>query len=232
MYEFSPQHTGTWFVIEFLRQHPQIATVILYPSQLPTRCTIEEWLVDHHKVCLEDQKVLLHAHTRKDFPSFLDDFHVLEGKAPQNPIVPLRDPLRSIITRQIRHPDKIHKHIVDGFLEVTKMKDAFFLPVDLPKSTDERTEALRGMCRHVGIRNDCNYIDIIAEQWTPTNTTNTDWTKVEYEHLKTNFNQKRFKKLVNTFSETYEYLKEHQSTLQPFLEKLGYKSLIWYEAVL
>jgi len=81
-------------------------------------------------------------------------------------IIPLRDPLSSLITRQNRHPEQSHAHIIRGFKNMHEMNcdlyEPFFFPVDLLKE-ETRDEWVMSMI------DECGLTFRVKPDWTPVN---------------------------------------------------------------
>jgi len=70
-------------------------------------------------------------------------------------VIPLRDPLAAILTRETRHPEFRHFFIVDGFVEIARRfahhPNVCFFPVDARKTYWERRDLIRRVATHCGI---------------------------------------------------------------------------------
>jgi hypothetical protein len=216
------QHTGTWFCIEFLKAHNEV----------------------QHFVELKDLRVngsemtLIHTHfgdgnthhpadVSKHIP-----FYVVNDLINEYPsITTVRDPLAALITRQIRCPDLWHTYIIDSFVslakEIKKMpnKNLFLLPVDLykTKSFEMRYQILNELLSHVGLSED-PYAKFWAAGWPIYNTVGDS----SIIGLKEYYNLGEVDKIEAAFPEEYAHLKRKEPILRPFLEKLGYRDLIWW----
>lgn len=208
------QHTGTWFVLRFLERFG-------YGIK-------EIWQV------LEDGKIpipnstLLHTH----FPVQDALSQDLKKASPLRTIftlvnlfktvVPVRDPLAAILTRECRHPEYHHFYIVDGFVNMAKLHghpNVYFFPIDL--EVEKRKEVLTGALAHCDISIDPYLISTVAEEWKPENPTPTnrfhdiyrekDWGKLE--------------SLLGPKVASVEYLRNKSAQIKPFLSALGYGDL-------
>ena len=132
----SAQHTGTWFLLELLQLHPAVRRVEYsdWPRYRP----------------LEGDVTVLHAHlgvpTDERFPDgkYLSRERAVElvGGTDCPVLIPMRDPLRAIITRETRHPHGDHQHIVQGIAAGAELKTRFphrvhFFPIDVDVATRE-----------------------------------------------------------------------------------------------
>ena len=112
----SVHHTGTWFLLQFFIDHPDIKEWF----------TIEKFLeLDH----FPEHPYLVHCHMCLEDPDLLKDFAERPSKYLGRPltdaflntypsIIMLRDPLLAIITRHNRHPEMDHSFIIHGFMEI------------------------------------------------------------------------------------------------------------------
>lgn len=145
-------------------------------------------------------------------------------------IIPIRDPLACLLTREARAPQLRHYYIVDGFLEVIKRYEnhpnVYFLPVDLYKTYNDRRALLRNAVRHCGIEVDSvrDIIDGYATEWKKENSAENPY-REPYEMGDIN----KIKEMLKEKWGEVRYLKIHGGTIQPFLKRLGYDtgSLLW-----
>ena len=92
-------------------------------------------------------------------------------------VIPLRDPLAAILTRESRHPEFRHFFIVDGFVEIARRfahhPNVIFFPVDAPKTYEERRDLIRRVAAHCGIDVSRSGLTIgrIARRWRKVNST-------------------------------------------------------------
>jgi len=92
-------------------------------------------------------------------------------------VIPLRDPLASLLTRENRAPNLRHFCIVDAYVELARQLDGhpnvFFLPVDVHTEYENRKTLLINAVNHCGI--DANqHEDVIektAQEWQKENIT-------------------------------------------------------------
>ena len=97
------QHTGTWFVIDFLRAHSKFSDIV-------------EWRnVRHLSLKDNDKKVILHKHLPDPIEKDSGFFNLCLPELFKT-VVPLRDPLRAVITKYRRHPEYDFEEIISGFL--------------------------------------------------------------------------------------------------------------------
>lgn len=107
----SVQHTGTWSVIGLI-QHM-------------TGYNVTEL---HQVLAGEKPEGILHSHIGSadlanppERGKYIDRLTLDMFIGLLKTIIPVRDPMRSLITRQMRHPDLQHFHIVDGFRELARL---------------------------------------------------------------------------------------------------------------
>jgi hypothetical protein len=230
----SVQHTGTWFILKLLKQF---------------------------NYNIVDSKRLLEDGMSIDNPSIIQTHFPIEsvdgkpfelGKCMDvnsisamskifKTVIPVRDPLASILTREVRHPELRHFYIVDGFINMAerlaKNSKVFFFPVDLPElcrkrmekagETEEEIEMRVLNMRKLLIINVLNHCDIeieegkvdrIASRWTPENETPNNVFKPIYQER----DKERLEYLLGSKMAEVTYLKNKASIILPFLAKLGY----------
>ena len=139
-------------------------------------------------------------------------------------IIPIRDPLAAILTREARHPQLPHFFIVDGFValatEFVQHPNVMFLPIDLHTEEEKRIELLNKVAAHVGV--DCeankNVIEVYAQNWEPANTTPNNRFKKLYEKGDAD----KLRILLGSKWGAVSYLQNMASIILPFLANLGY----------
>ena len=226
----SVQHTGTWFIIRFLQN--------FFPS------VIEADKVWKHKT-LPELPCILHSHfpiihrpeiqidmdwwSRRQMAlkdRFLDlrTIELLVGMF--KTVIPVRDPLAAILTRETREPQLRHFFIVDGFVELAQRfrhhPNVVFLPVDLPWDEQKRRKMLIKVLKHVGghPNNEENkeIIDKWAIDWRPEN-------KTPGNQLKEFYQQGDIDKILYYLGPKraeVKYLSNMAAIIHPFLVDLGY----------
>ena len=85
-------------------------------------------------------------------------------------IIPMRDPLLSIITRHSRHPEQApHTYLVDSWRGIPNLEPRpFYVPVDLDFHESERVGLLRSALAHCSVK-PWPGIDAYAKAWKPVN---------------------------------------------------------------
>lgn len=214
---FTPtiQHTGTWFLLRFLEHYiPNI---------------VETWklLQDNQPV---QRPAILHTHfpvvdsfslpNKKSLP--LDTISTLANLFPT--VIPIRDPLRALLTRECRHPEYRHFYIVDGFVNAARMfsghPNVVFLPIDLPLSADVRRNLLASALAHCGLIPDDTLGDV-AEQWPVHNPTPCN----RFQELYDNGDWDTLQVLLGAKNAELDYLRNKAAVIKPFLASLGYTRL-------
>jgi hypothetical protein len=145
-------------------------------------------------------------------------------------IIPMRDPLACLLTREARAPQLRHFYIIDGFLEVIKRYEnhpnVFFFPVDRDNNFIDRMKAVTECMQHLDIdfNNNVEAVTKYAAEWKKENTAENRY-REPYE----NKDIGKIKDMLDEKVAEVEYLKIHGGTIKPFLQRLGYDtgSLIW-----
>lgn len=225
----SVQHTGTWFLINFLKQHVMVRAVILLEDLYPGENleSIRSVSIDR---TVPDRDVVAHMHvTREGTPGLGIRYGAMFraiGCRDHNVLVPLRDPLRSVITREARVPGRDHSYIVSGFEELIQWQRqihrmVYWVPIDLPFETQGRKALLDGVLRHCGLPGQL-YVDRIARDWEPENVSaGAPEIKEAYQNRDAEF-------LAARFPVEWDLLKQKEETIRPFLERFGYQDLLWW----
>jgi hypothetical protein len=81
-------------------------------------------------------------------------------------LIPMRDPLLSVITRHARHPEQApHTYLIDSWRDIPIDAKPFFIPVDL----GPKPEKLWGALEHCGVK-PWPGMNAYAKAWTKQNT--------------------------------------------------------------
>lgn len=211
----SPNHTGTWFVLDFLAEHPQTNDLVEYRKVLATRSIV--------------QRSILHAHIGGRYfplhPNEVDKYAAMAAYTALvrtgRVIIPLRDPMQALITRQCRHPFLDHRCIVEAFLNIANDHPGVtFVPVDCEPS--RRADVLRALL--VGAQLDAREPLVMkwVADWKPRNSVGVD-TPEKKMYRAGNLNELR-----KAIEPEIDYLLESRPTLIPFLKSQGYKEMSWW----
>jgi hypothetical protein len=149
-------------------------------------------------------------------------------------VIPIRDPLLSLITRQARHPEVESNYMircVAEIPEIVRKYNTYTVPIDLPRSTEEREQDLRGMFDFIEMQPPEDLADVAAT-WKPHNSTET--LKPEAENKRRDMLGRAYKERDREMLHRMLYvslwtLELAQPQLQPFYEKLGYRNLLWFK---
>ena len=143
-------------------------------------------------------------------------------------IIPIRDPLACLLTREARAPQLRHFYIIDGFLEVIKRyqdhSNVFFFPVDLYKEHIDRESLVLKFLNHCKVDYSIDHTGIIEyiKAWKKENSAANKF-REPYEAG----DIEKLEKMMGDHWAEVEYLKIHSGTIKPFLTKLGYGELLW-----
>lgn len=241
----SPPQSGTWFTLRFFErlgfkiEHTGLVTrerkrldmgvdtilhVHIFPFYYQSCAYKESW------PSFGGDPVEAHV-VRKDKLSI----YAIQLLASMYPtVIPIRDPLASLLTRENRAPNLRHFYIVDAYVEVARrlagLPNVFILPVDVPISYEERRDLLERMVAHCGIdvgESRINQeIKETAEKWakenvTPNNIFEEMYRSGDIEGIKA--------RLAEKWAEV-KHLKNMSGFLSNFLGEHGYnrsKPLIW-----
>jgi hypothetical protein len=261
IFVLSVQHTGTWFVVDFLRDHPDVGFFSEYQHLLrnnPRLYAAYEkcanslrgpngefvWSKPRPESSDYDAR-LLGGFVDATLESLTSGTRVLLQQHTQSPrrrltgvcggnmcarafsklfrtVIPIRDPLLSLLSVYSRDPKLRGANIVDDFEFVVESlsSSCFFLPVDLYSDFRNRSVLLERLLKFVGLSRTAHVYEV-AERWTPKNT------KGEYE-MKRWYREGSLLKIAGVIPKEVEYLKSRECVLRPFLESLGYEGLLWW----
>lgn len=226
----SVQHTGTWFTIK------TVSRLLNYPISTGTIFTLPSSESEDFVQYIKDwQTPLYHLHF-----GLPDECDMMDSILPHyKVIIPIRDPLLSLISRENRHPELApHEFIIDGFLYLAQLhkmnpKNIFLFPVDLYKTRDDRKKLLLKLSDFLGIRNTerrARIINFTLSHWDkPVNPSPDDYSGLKklYQNDET--------RLVFNFLLNNRYgdnrISDKMILIREFLKSLGYDQLPWFDLV-
>lgn len=223
----SVQHTGTWFLIHFLKRHVMTRAVVLFEDLYPGDDTSREPLPLDRQAPDRDVIVHMHVNRQDDVDGLPRRYEALQraiGRREHRILVPLRDPLRSVITREAREPGQSHSYLVLGFEWLARIRwevPVFHVPIDLPPDRRDRRELLEGVLDHCGLPSQ-PYVERVAKEWRPENSA------AGQDELKKMYRQRNFASLAASFPAEWALLREKEPVLKPFLRQFGYGDLMWW----
>ncbi len=253
----SVQHTGTWFVIDFLKNFIPRAkemTFLLESDEMkPADANI---YYRHEYVRPLDCPTIAHIHLPiiKNLESELDFFGSwfhqtwLLNLATKRSlpiqmllllcnffktVIPIRDPVAAILTREARAPQFRHFFIVDGFValasEFARHPNVMFLPIDMTDDIPIRHTQLVRVLQHLEIDTGPHgeLLNKLATEWPVSNPTPGNRFKTLYENGHTDMLKHQ---LGHKWAEI-EYLKSMASIIMPFMESLGYTRETMYRGI-
>ncbi len=216
---FAPtvQHTGTWFTLRMLEASPDVTGVILWRELRETGYKLPKagaWILHTHlgnEHCDEpEQRIKGCVQTDGELELWFRAFPS---------IVPIRDPLAALVTRQARAPELVHTHIVEGFRRLAATPATpFYFPIDIYRNSDVRFKLAGELFGVLGLRM-CPIERI--RRWRPENS-------VGSNDLKRAYAAGDLDRLQSAFPKSFAYLMEHRNVIQPFLERIGYRGLAWF----
>ena len=207
------QHTGTWFLIYILEQITG-KKVSLFKEVLYNRKKFE--LLHTHITTTDagvhDKDILKHIR-----PWLMD---ALVNLYPT--VIPIRDPLASLITRENRHPELNHEYIVHSFQYVAQLdkSNVFLFPIDLKESYAERLELLNGLAEFMKVPANTQTIKTIALNWNVKNSAG------DASGLKKQYRKGYYKSIRRKLNSSCKLL-ESKPEIAAFLHHLGYGKFIW-----
>ena len=241
-------HTGTWFMVEFLRTHPAVSNFVEIQvlqkagnlpadSKLGQKGLVSEGvnLVQGHFGPLPHQKLLL----------------AFAALCPL--IIPLRDPLLGLIGARNRNQLGIEsdlRRITEAWLELAGQIDTergFYQPIYVPLDLlylppdlltdrvnrkrlfmDHCTDFLVRCLDHCGLEHQKDQEGIShAEKWAA------EWPYDKYNSrgmypLKEAYLAHDKEKIRGAMPEAYYSLEQAEDALRPMLEREGYRELMWW----
>ena len=244
----SVQHTGTWFVINFLKnffEYSREVTFLLEDDDMKPEDANVLYRPKYSRSL--DKPTVVHVHlpisrnpsADVDFFGTWFDSTWIQNLATKRSlpvqtllllcnffktVIPVRDPMAAILTREARHPQFRHFCIVDGFValatEFAKHPNVKFLPIDMAGTVEERAAILRDVLVHVGLDPNRHLATLhdLAHKWAPQNQTPGNRFKWLYQ----NNDLDGIRLLLGPKWAEVEYLRNMSSVILPFLADLGY----------
>lgn len=176
------------------------------------------------------------CHVGQSEESFLKDKEIKHIAKKINIVTSLRDPLLACISMKIRNRSGSHVQQIDGFCllsELAARYSLFALPVDLLSraSIETRLDELQKLSDFIGIG------ELLSPQameqagnWPKIGTwkNNPSCQDGPYEEsLLQAYNNMDVKFLEKELGQTFKLLKKARGKMKPFLERYGYKDLMW-----
>jgi len=243
----SVQHTGTWFTINFLRnfitRNRELQFVLekeLGPDGTDIRHEhkydnplMEPTIIHTHFPIVRNLNMHVNWSEGEFFRRWYANLGTLRSLPLQTillfcnffkTVIPVRDPMAAILTREARHPQLRHFYIVDGFVamatEFAKHPNVKFLPVDAAITVEQKAALLRDTLTHIGIdpNNHLPLLHSLAHKWEPQNQTPGNRFKWMYE----NKDLDGLRLVLGAKWAEVEYLRNMSSVILPFMASLGY----------
>lgn len=176
---------------------------------------------------------VIQAHLGGYEPSFVPMVFIQELMTRYPTVIPMRDPLLSLITQWVRHPEADALHNMIGFSFLCDFGGSFYLPVDLYKSKGrrERRKKLKELFEYVNISVKKEVLDYcVGWPWIGSTLTSEKSEKVKrLKKLLEYYENDNLRKIIEIIPDGYKFLKSIEYKLKPFLMQLGYTDLLWWD---
>ena len=253
----SAHHTGTWFVIDAIRNHPDVAVTLRELAPFLVDGPEDEgcrsgglWIPGD-----ESQVSLFHVHYAPRVGSLIGDYPtgtllpnlkwilptlaagmIAEWKT----VIPMRDPVLSLLTMASRHPERDPVWVPLAFEELLALGEhanALLFPVDLLAGEFQRErlfprmESLTGLFHHCGFNISSEAVEQymlgLVHGWEPPayNVTPDSPLKQGYRRRE----PAALMGLQQLFPRAMNELYGRRLALRAGLEQLGYRDLLWWE---
>lgn len=241
------QHTGTWFLIQFLLAHPQISGFSEFWPLNPWDLEKEfkaypDKALKKAGLSLEkNKKSLIHQHFTSE-EAGLSYYMVNNAVALIQPgVVPIRDPLLALISherrakisgdldrlRNIKNPDSIliawdRVIHLDKVFRGAGLESFFFFPLDLLTASDtySREIWLGEVLETYYLNRDIDLCQKWAEDWPIINSTRSAFKKT-YALGDKELMESEQPVIIKS-------LQKREKNWRGFFEELGYKNLLWW----
>jgi hypothetical protein len=217
-------NTGTWFLQNLIASSPDVVKTV---NQNQCYFGVMRREINRHNFKYEPKcnidHVLYQRHITGKQTHGEIDLLAIGHRA----VIPMRDPLSSLISRKHRNPQVPMYEHVDAFEYCATspwINNSFVFPIDTPSfkgSAYHRLDMARRMFEHLKIREPANLVS-----WAKDN---------EPKNSMGGYEQKDAYACGDLGCATsccvgeFEYLKSKRDVLVPWLIDLGYEDLIWWE---
>jgi hypothetical protein len=225
--------TGTWFMLRMLEAHPDTTGFVQMKDlcervdgsrgedrqPTPDRPMMKQFI---DWKCEGDNVNILHSHM-ECAPSQYEISSVVTLPT----VVPMRDPLASLITQHQKHTNKDHSNRVRTLSDWFEIFDTIdcrlaFFPVDVMNTTQKRMIAVKDVYDHMGLKDS----QIHTQRWVY------DWpldinTRGVYE-MKRRYLDGDVDYISATLGDAWCELQRCEDVLRPRLVALGYRRLLWW----
>jgi hypothetical protein len=135
-------------------------------------------------------------------------------------LVPMRDPLLSIITRHTRHPEQApHTYLATSWRYIPD-DNVFFVPVDLPFSPARRENVILNALNHCGVV-PWPGVETYAREWKPVNSV------FKPNEARAAYARRDKGWFEENFPEEWAALRS-SSAVRSLFEEQGYEDLLWW----
>lgn len=215
----SVHHTGTVTMLDLLGGHPETGEVFEFRDLLKGADVVQNDVVHIHVYGgkLESRGVVKGLH--------FGDLASMAQKGWARIVVPVRDPMLALISRQARQPTLDHSFIIRGFESIARFPESvLFFPVDLDSGENARVARVANLFLDLGLSRDLSdlaYEQIWAEEWPVKNTAGP-------HPLKDMYAAGQMFELRNNMPEEFDLLVEKAPGIVPFLNRMGYGPMAWW----
>ena len=252
----SAHHTGTWFVLDAIRNHPDVPVVLRELAPFLVDCPEGEGCRSGGPWIPEDGQVsLFHVHYAPRMGSLIWDYPTgtrlpnlkwilptlaMGMVAEWKTVIPVRDPVLSLLTMASRHPERDPVWVPLAFEELLALgghANALLFPVDLLAGrgtgtpVSDRFDSLERLFKHFGMLTksggEYEYLTRLSIDWEPPayNVTPDSPLKQGYRRR----DPTALMGLQQLFPRAMNELYGRRPALRAGMERLGYRDLLWWE---
>lgn len=229
--------TGTWFVVHMLANHPAINGWTMLQELVAIAGGAEGTAQKCHtgvpgdliEPSLSEGTNVIQRHVALVDCSWAKLSDEMIGMLASLPcLIPLRDPLLSLITQYQKAPQRDHsadvivwRPFVEVLLKIERVANLSFLPLDVLDTHESRLIHLMAVFNTLQIPND-DFAADWADQWPTTYNSRGDYV------MKQKYYARDIGYLSRTLGDAWTELQRGEEILRPFLERHGYKKLLWW----
>jgi hypothetical protein len=224
------QSTGTWWAIKALRSHPDIGGIVHVQNLISMQNGWElrgGWEGNPHNESLatNGKITMLYSHygglpKNREFVKWKprNNYENIMMVVPT--LAPLRDPLTCMIRAVHRDPSLYpHDFLIEGWLHVAKRDDTLGVKYWCMEPFDHK--AFITAVYAVGLTCPDEWVNTIAFR----ERVNTTHGQIDLRQF---YLQKDYEAIKLRIPEICQRLEENEPILRPFLEKHGFKDLLWW----
>lgn len=229
----TPQHAGTYFWEDFLIKHPDVSLCVRLERPETNIKYINRVRQHFLQASKKGKTVTFHSH-------IFDSGHLIMLMAFFPTFLSLRDPLLCLITLQARHPNLIEEQtgvdygqrLIEKYAMMVETFNQFgkpdlVIPIDLvaKQSVEHKAIVLNSLLSWCGLSGASSLVNHYANKWPIVRSLD----RGGAPGLKDAYVKGDIGKIKTGLTKAgWTALQTHKSVLKSYLEKHGYRNLLWW----